>query len=107
MKKDRWQKREEEKKHVTGTKGDSFHFHEGSAFRNSLAICRRFVAATTTTMAEAICPRRHRDIVISRRGKTAWEGWKGVLGWELGGAPADQLEVGKIEETKGQMPRDG
>lgn len=28
-------------------------------------------------------------------------------GWELGGAPADQLEVGKIEETKGQMPRDG
>lgn len=56
MKKDRWQKRGEEKKDITGTKGDSFHFHEGSAFRNSLAICRRFVAATTTTTtAEAIC----------------------------------------------------
>ncbi|KYQ54438.1 hypothetical protein ALC60_06683 [Trachymyrmex zeteki] len=28
-------------------------------------------------------------------------------GSELRGAPANQLEVGKIEETKGQMPRDG
>lgn len=99
------------KKKCRYTKGDSFHFHEGSAFRNSLAICRRFVAADDDEDddggSDLRCPRRRRDIVISRRGKTAWEGWKGVLGWELGGAPADQLEVGKIEETKGQMPRDG
>ncbi|KYN04034.1 hypothetical protein ALC62_04798 [Cyphomyrmex costatus] len=80
-----------------------------SGFRNSLAIYRRFVvAATTTTTTEAICaPRRppppsgYRDGVKQRE-----KGEKGP-GWELGGAPTDQLEVGKIEETKGQMPRDG
>lgn len=97
---------ETEKKQDVGTKGDLFHFHGGrSGFRNSLAICRRFVVATTT---ETICAApiaagisRSPDEVKQRE-----KGEKGP-GWELGGAPDDQLEVGKIEETKGQMPRDG